>query len=55
MKTSQELEVALEELTDALVDAFAAFIRFERLRAAHHAVKEILGEETHREDKEAKR
>ena len=54
---SDELARAEEELVDALTDTFAAFLRFQRLRMAHRAVKEILGEgeEMRREDKEAKR
>ena len=53
MKTQKE--TAIEELFDVLTDAFAAFIRAQRLWAAHQAVEEILGGEIHREDKEAKR
>lgn len=41
---SEELARAEEELLEALTDTFAAFIRFQRLRMAHRAVEEILGE-----------
>jgi len=50
-----EKETAIEDLFDVLTDAFAAFIRAQRLWAAHRAVEEILGEEMRREDKEAKK
>lgn len=52
---TEELAKAEEELVDALTDTFAAFLRFQRLRMAHRAVKEILGEEMRREDKEARK
>ena len=39
-----EKETAIEDLFDVLTDAFAAFIRAQRLWAAHRAVEEILGE-----------
>jgi len=41
---TEELAKAEAELVSALTDTFAAFLRFQRLRMAHRAVEEILGE-----------